>query len=920
MSHNTGTIHPTNIAVGPRSGQPGAGGTWTHDITIPPANGGPRYVLLHFASANLPGGDRIEVDLGYDTDVFTAGSNTRFWTRPIDIPAAGGPGGKVRIRVISGGGAGSGAVVDMIGVGEALAGTQDPSSMSNSDPFLRKLTAAGVYAEPKYDPYWFAHTPPWWANVEAMPAGHIGRQVAPSVGMIVSLHSHGGHMGLSTCSVTLIGPDLAIMAGHCIEDLTAEIESASVTFDYETSATGARPAGYAPVFHKVVGYRNYRWNDAVKRLDYVLLQLAVPQGGIQAPVVQVRNTLPAVGEKVFGIHHPNGAVKKISPDANLGWEATVKSVVADGPARNIYVSLDVSGGSSGSGLFDMQGRFLGTLSNGSAGNLAYCSSLSILDDIATPPTPLERSVVLVMDRSGSMSQPALHGTRTKLQEARDAASLFVQLVRSNSGNRIGMVSFSTAVTSPEDFSMRDVNGGAKNQLVGGAPYSGGKIGALVAGGNTAIGQGLQKGRGMLSAETTPTAILLLTDGQQNVKPDIQTVSAGLAPTTVHAIGFGSPAQLDGPTLSRLVQQHGGLYTHAGNGLQLRKFFALAFGDIFESGTLKDPDYVLRSGQRESDPIEFSVLEETEITVVVGWEQGSSQLGFTLTAPSGEVIGVSDPLLETDASGQWIFGRLDLRNVVDPVGIWRLLVYREDHSQFDRKLDPDIEVDFFASVIATGGARIVNRTLAGDYRIGDVVNPVVALIDANGEPVDGEVVLTITEPDGSLADTFASTPPQPPDWIAGDHRGSYEATLVDLETAVGDLVKTIDSDVILGQRPEDTGTLESPGRFGVVLSGLFRVDGTYTFHAKATYGAGRGTRELKWSIEVAPKEDPNRDDAWVDPRDDRPHDDPHDEPVEEPRKGGGRKPRLNHPNASKAKAKKAAKRLRIRRDPGTTNAD
>ncbi|MEO5662698.1 MAG: vWA domain-containing protein [Nocardioides sp.] len=869
MSHNTGTIHSANVAVGPRSGQAGAGGTWTHDIQIPPANGGARYVLLHFASASLPSGDRIEVDLGYATDVFTAASNTRFWTRPIDVPAAGGPVGKVRVRVFSGGAAGAGATVDMVGVGEALAGTQDPTSLSNSDPFLRALSPAGQYAEPKYDPFWFAHTPPWWANVEAMPASHIGRQVAPAVGMVVAMHSHGTQKLLSTCSVTLIGPDLAIMAGHCMEDVAAEAESASVTFDYETTATGGRPSGYAPVFHKIVGVRNYRWNDPVKRLDYVLLQLAVPPGGIQSPVIQMRNTLPAVGEKVFGIHHPNGAVKKISPNANASWEGTVLSIQPNGPAMYIQVSLDVSGGSSGSGLFDMQGRYLGTLSSGTAGNLGYCSSVSILDDIAAPAIPPERSVVLVMDRSGSMSQPALHGTRTKLQEARDAASLFVQLLRANSGNRVGLVSFSSAVSSPPELSVRDVDAATKNQLVGGAPYAGGIVGSLSAGGNTAIGQSLDKARGMLSGEATPGAILLLTDGQQNVKPSIEQVSPGLGMTKVHAIGFGSPAQLDGPTLSRLVQQHQGLYTHASNGLHLKKFFALAFGDIFESGTLKDPDYLLPGGVEEAEPIEFLVWVETELTVVVGWEQDNTQLGFIVVAPSGEVIRSDDPLLESDAGNQWAFGRLDLRNVVDPVGTWQLIVVREKHSRFDRFIDPELDVDFFASVIATGGPRLVNLTAAADYRVGDTVNPIVALLDDNGESVAGDVIMTVTEPDGSLADIFASVPPLPPTWVAGDHLGSYDATLTDLETSGGDLVGTVETDVKLGQRPVDTGTFESPGRFGVALPSLFRVDGTYTFHARAAYGDGRGTRELKWSIEVAPKDDPDRDDVWVDPRDEHP---------------------------------------------------
>ncbi len=41
--------------------------------------------------------------------------------------------------------------------------------------------------------------------------------------------------------------------------------------------------------------------------------------------------------------------------------------------------------------------------------------------------------------------------RSKMEVARDAVSLFVQLVRADAGNRVGLVSFSTATNSPVDL-------------------------------------------------------------------------------------------------------------------------------------------------------------------------------------------------------------------------------------------------------------------------------------------------------------------------------------------------------------------------------------------------------------------------------------------------------------------------------------
>ena len=272
----------------------------------------------------------------------------------------------------------------------------------------------------------------------------------------------------------MIAPDLVVLAGHCIEDNVLEIGSASVIFNYETECSGARPAGYSGVFYKVLKVVKHRYADpAFSGYDYCILQLKTPPAGIPITPIVMRAGLPAAGEQIFGVHHPNGSVKKLSrPHPSY-------ATVTGSSATSIRCNIDVSGGGSVQVFFDTSGRILGVLSNGGPCNLSYFPTASILQDIAATPAPTPaRDVIIVFDRSGSMSLPAGTG-KTKIQEARDAASLFVQLIRTGAGHRIGLVSFSTSSPMPPaapDFCGNCCNNRCKTSLIGPAPYSTGVVG------------------------------------------------------------------------------------------------------------------------------------------------------------------------------------------------------------------------------------------------------------------------------------------------------------------------------------------------------------------------------------------------------------------------------------------------------------
>ena len=95
-------------------------------------------------------------------------------------------------------------------------------------------------------------------------------------------------------------------------------------------------------------------------------------------------------------------------------------------------------GSSGSPLFDLIGRIVGVndwagycpqVVDGNAQGISAQAAAAILTDMATAPPPAtDVNVVLVFDRSGSMSLPGVGGG-TKIQQAREAAALFIDLLR-----------------------------------------------------------------------------------------------------------------------------------------------------------------------------------------------------------------------------------------------------------------------------------------------------------------------------------------------------------------------------------------------------------------------------------------------------------------------------------------------------------
>ncbi len=849
MSHVTGTVQTASpvAKLGPDFGPPtNPPNTWTLNFAHVPAPTGTKLLILHFTGASFPANNRVEVDLGYDMDVFTSADGTDFWTRPINIYALAG--GLVPIRYITNGAATGGLQLDQYGRGERHAGIQDPTALSNCDPFQGDPS----YTEPKYDPFWFCSPPPNWENIACIkPPGDIRNTVAPSVGMIVHV-DFDKNLGfyLSTCTVTLVSADTVITAGHCMASPIDDAKSSSVTFDYWDDCKGARPAGYNARFYKVKEVVRQRYADGSSN-DYCLLRLKVPAGGLGINPISMRADIPGPGEQVFGVHHPNGAVKKLSiPHPGF-------ATVASSGVNSIQVGLDVSGGSSGSGLFDTAGRITGVLSNGGPCGLSYFPTATIQQDIATP-VPITRDVMLVFDRSGSMSLPGNSGL-SKIEEARAAASLFVQLVRAGTGNRVGLVSFSTTASAPVDFPLAAVTGPNKNALIGPAPFTAGKVGGITPGGSTTIGGGLNAAYGQLTPDANLRNVLLFTDGLQNTPPMVNPTDSSPTDISIEVIGYGTPASLDGAMLTALATLHRGKYVLADTNLKLQKFFALAFGNIFEAGLLMDPEDVLPRNQQAAAPVPFNVCEEETITVVVGWENRVAQLEIELTTPLGATVTSASPGVESSSSRTWTFLRVPLPHGGERDGTWKVTVFRPGGGDVEFP-PPAPEVRYFINVVASGGAVLRRMPDIAKYYTGDVINPLVGLQYLEGGlPPNAKLQVTVSRPDASVGNLLSQEKLGAAAVIDADSVPPRQATLMAFEQrtgrpAVGYTQQTLE----LLDDTAHTNAPEPAGIFGNPLKDLLTIEGNYTFHFRATYGDKcTATRELLWSLHVDPSIDSSR---------------------------------------------------------------
>lgn len=243
----------------------------------------------------------------------------------------------------------------------------------------------------------------------------------------------------------------------------------------------------------------------------------------------------------------------------------------------------------------------------------------------TTPRPL--SVVQCIDRTGSMVAFGYEAP------ARQNAKRFVDLL--SLGDSSGVVSFADpapGTTPPADRARIE----APLTLLddpGDAAGLRSAIDGIAFGGWTPIGAGLLAAGAQLTAAAVPRAVLLISDGFQNVDPTVATALASLpSGLRVYTVALGPAA--DAVLLQSIATATGGLFLNSPTALDLH----LAYNDMRAGLT----DQGLVMNQVDSRPVSEFPVEPGADELTVSVSALSGKLGrVQLVAPSGRAVAPDD---------------------------------------------------------------------------------------------------------------------------------------------------------------------------------------------------------------------------------------------------------------------------------------
>ncbi len=317
---------------------------------------------------------------------------------------------------------------------------------------------------------------------------------------------------------------------------------------------------------------------------------------------------------------------------------------------------------------------------------------------------------------------------------------------------------------------------------------------------------------------------------------IEDVESQLGGTQLCVVGFGNEWDLDGALLHRVARDHGGLYTRANDGLALKKFFALCFGNIFLANMLTDPELRVPGNQIDAPEFPIDVCGEDRLTAVVGWNAPGEDLNVTFVAPSGATVTPSSSGVIADRGRTWAFLRVPLPFGGERSGTWKVRVSR---SMFGELVDISNEIRFVLSVLAEGGPRF--EPLLPERRLytGDRLNPGAVLRYDDQTAPHADVEVTIEGPGVSLGQLVAERGLATPD-PEGDVLDPFRATLQQIAAESGgemQLQRTSVTVPLYDDGVHDDGGMEADGIYGNPLEDVVRFEGAYDLHAVATYEAG-----------------------------------------------------------------------------------
>ncbi len=312
-------------------------------------------------------------------------------------------------------------------------------------------------------------------------------------------------------------------------------------------------------------------------------------------------------------------------------------------------------------------------------------------------------VTLVIDRSGSMSAPSGTGVGTRLQNAVEAADMFADLMedgRSDGAvNRIGIVSYSgNASNAALNMPLQNVTSTLRNP--GGAFAT--TLAALSPSGSTSIGSGVVGAINQLCTggncathvlapgENERKAMLLLTDGKENVAPCLEAGCQGgggaaidyaaLDVTQACAVGLGNAASINGELLTIFTERQGGIYLNNtdASGTDLKDFFAKCFAQLTDEFIGLDPSGSIAAAVPAGPIVPYESCDDNRITFTAGWNRSNlpgDRLNLLVTAPNGDAWVPAANYGELSNERSWAFKRSPLPYRGQAQGTWNMQLLR-----------------------------------------------------------------------------------------------------------------------------------------------------------------------------------------------------------------------------------------------------
>ena len=435
--------------------------------------------------------------------------------------------------------------------------------------------------------------------------------------------------------------------------------------------------------------------------------------------------------------------------------------------------------------------------------------------------------ILVIDRSGSMSEPTGVPGASKMDLAIQAANLYIALLKDN--DRIGVVRFNQTATNPADVLQTLVIAGDPATGAGRASARGVlTLANLTPSGNTSIGGGTILGSTVLdSAVATARAIVVLTDGIQNTSPDIPAASTAVAAKMprqrVFAVGLGLNQLED--KLIQLASVTNGVAQITGElagdrEFLLQKLYVQILSDVADEAFVQDPTNILVPNSEQATDVYIGEVD-VAVDFIVVFRRAASypSIELWLEAPDGTIIqpgaaGSTFPNFLFVSGDGHVYFRCQLPAFPDRpkahIGRWRVwLASRKGRAALTHGNQTNGSVNFYYSVMAKARSdlRLGGFLAQSSYTPG---SPMVLTLEPTlyGQPVqlDAPVEARFTRPDGttriiSLTET-----------AYGQYRGTFDDTYqAGVYPASAVVMATTPAGAMVTRYRYFTGLIFHPGR-------------------------------------------------------------------------------------------------------------